>query len=63
VKKHNIAINLPEDTHVIEPPNPTRRDKEKKTPALLSLGIVINDNPNILMLTAAYHELGSFLMD
>jgi hypothetical protein len=63
VEKHNIAIDLPEDTHVVEPPNPTRRDKEKKTPALLSLGIIINDNPNILTLTAAYRELGSFLMD
>jgi hypothetical protein len=61
--KYKIVIPLPEDADdtVIQLPNPT--DKDKKTPALLSFGIDVNKNPNILMLTVAYRELGSFLMD
>jgi hypothetical protein len=65
VEKHNIAIHLPEDIEisVVEPPNPT--DKGKKRPALLSFGIDVDDDNtrNIQTLTAAYRELGSFLMD
>jgi hypothetical protein len=58
-----MFISLPEDANgtVVQPPNPTNKDK--KTPALLSFGIDVNKNPNTLMLTVAYSELGSFLMD
>jgi hypothetical protein len=43
-------------------PNPT--DEDKKTPALLSFGMKVTNNPNIHTLTAACpRELGSFLMN
>jgi hypothetical protein len=63
VMKHKIVIPLLEDADgtVVQPPNPTNKDK--KTAALLSFGIDVNKNPNILMLTAAYGELGFSLID
>jgi hypothetical protein len=64
VEKHNIVMSpLPEDADhvVVQPPKPT--DQDKKTPALVSFGIDLNNDPNILTLTAAYRELGSFLME
>jgi hypothetical protein len=63
VEKHDSVISLPDDTNVtvVQPPNPANKDK--KTPALLLFGIDVNNNPNILMLIAAYHVLGSFQMD
>jgi hypothetical protein len=60
VERHNIVIHLPEGD-VELPPNHT--DKAKKRPALLSFGIDVDNNVNFLTLTAAYRELGSFLMD
>jgi tetratricopeptide (TPR) repeat protein len=68
VQKHKIVISLlPEDADadgtIIQLPNPTDKVK-RKTPALLSFGIDVNTTyPNMLTLTAAYRELGSFLMD
>jgi hypothetical protein len=59
--KHSIVIDLPEDTDVVRPPNPT--DEDKKTPALLSFGVKVNNAPNIHTLTAACRELGSFLLN
>jgi hypothetical protein len=63
VEKHNIVISLRNDVDdtVVQPPNSI--NKGKKTPALLLFCIDVNNNPNILTLTAAYRELGSFLMD
>jgi hypothetical protein len=59
--KHSIVVHLPEDTDVVQPPIPT--DEDKTTPAFLSFGVKVNNNPNIHTLTAACRELGAFLMN
>jgi hypothetical protein len=59
--KHSIIVHLPEDADVIQLPIPT--DEDKKTPALLSFAVKVNNNPSIHTLTAACRELGTFLMN